>query len=71
MGKYDFDPLEKYFEEWFTPLELVGILRRIGMNMAIAGLQTSLSTSEIKEDLEDLKILIDHLEKIKAFPKNE
>lgn len=68
MGKYNFDPLEEYFLEWFSPSELVGILRRIGMNMAISGIQSSLSSTEIKDDLEDLKMFISYLERTSAIP---
>lgn len=68
MGKYNFDSLEEYFQEWFSPSQLVGILRRIGMNMAIAGLQSRLLPAEICEDLEDLKTFTEHLERIKDFP---
>lgn len=68
MGKYNLDSLEEYFQEWFSPSQLVGILRRVGMNMAIASLQSKLLPAEICEDLEDLKTFTGYLEKINDLP---
>lgn len=68
MGKYNFESMEEYFQQWFTPMQLICILRRLAMNMALSSIQAESSQQELREDLEDLKTFIQHIEKIKPFP---
>lgn len=68
MGTYDLTHLESYFQEWCSPKDLAGILRRVAMNMTIACLSSDAPPSELREDLEDLKTLILHVEKVKLLP---
>lgn len=65
MKPYDLTQVEDYFCEWCSPADLAGILRRIAMNMSIACLQAETSTSELREDLEDLKTFVQHLERVR------
>lgn len=67
MGTYDLAQLESYFQEWCSPKDLAGILRRMAMNLTIACLNSNTPTSELLEDLEDLKTFILHVEKVRPF----
>ena len=68
MKTYDLHQVENYFQEWSSPQELAGMLRRVAMNMSIACLQAETAQSELREDLEDLKNFIVCVEKVKPFP---
>ena len=68
MKPYDLSHVENYFLEWNSPRELAGILRRVAMNMSIACLQVETAHNELREDLEDLKNFVQHLERITPFP---
>ena len=68
MATYDLTQVESYFQEWYSPRDLAGILRRVAMNMSIACLNTETSHSELREDLEDLKTFIVHIENVKPCP---
>lgn len=65
MKPYDLTHVEEYFCEWCSPAELAGILRRIAMNLSIAYLQAELPTGELREDLEDLKTFVQHLDRVR------
>ena len=67
MNAYNLSPLEDYFQEWNNPKELSGILRRVAMNYSIAAMQSGETIpSELREDLEDLKMFLQSLDKIKS-----
>lgn len=68
MGKYNLESLEDYFLQWFTPQQLCCILRRVAINMAISAIHADSSKDELCEDLEDLKIFIQHIEQVKPIP---
>lgn len=68
MKPYDLTHVECYFQEWYSPRELALVLRRVAMNMSIACLQAETAQNELREDLEDLKTFVQHLERIKPFP---
>ena len=67
MKPYDLTHVEEYFCQWYSPADLAGILRRIAMNLSIACLQAETPASELREDLEDLKTFVQHLERVRTL----
>lgn len=67
MTNYDLTHLEDYFQEWYSPTELVRILHRVAMNMSIACLSTETAEGQLKTDLEDLRTFIVHIERVQSL----
>ena len=63
MKSYDLTQIEDYFNDWYSPKELSGMLRRIAVNYTLAALQAGNDCMCLKEDLEDLNLFINHIDK--------
>jgi hypothetical protein len=64
MKSHDFSQIEDYFNDWYSPKELSGMLRRIAVNYTLAALQAGNECMCLKEDLEDLNVFINHVDKV-------
>lgn len=68
MRTYDLTQIQSYFDEWSSPEELSGILRRIAVNYTISAMQAgTICNSDLKDDLEDLNLFLHHLDKVETL----
>lgn len=68
MRTYDLTQIQSYFDEWNSPKELTGMLRRIALNYTISAMQSgTICNSDLKDDLEDLNLFLHHLDKVEIL----
>lgn len=65
-AKYDLTEIHEFFTSWYSPQELINILRRFALNATTAYLAADDYSRyyDLKEDLEDLCNFITSLEKV-------